>query len=34
MLPKKVPKEPKRLSLASANPWDALQGEVQVDIGS
>ena len=33
-MPKKVPKEPKPLSPTSANPWDALQREVQVDIGS
>ena len=30
----KVPKEPKPLSSASANPWDALPREVEVDIGS
>ena len=34
MVPKKVPKEPKPLSSASANPWDALPRELQVDIGS
>ena len=34
MVPKKVPKEPKPLRSASANPWDALPREVQVDIGS
>ena len=33
-MPKKVPKEPKPLSSTSANPWDALPMEVQVDIGS
>ena len=33
-MPKKVPKEPKQLSSTSANPWDALPREVQVDIGS
>ena len=33
-MPKKVLKEPKPLSSTSANPWDALPREVQVDIGS
>ena len=33
-MPKKVPKEPKPLSSTSANRWDALPREVQVDIGS
>ena len=34
MVPKKVPKEPKPLNSASANPWDALRRDVQVDSGS
>ena len=34
MVPKKVLKEAKPLSSASANPWDGLPREVQVDIGS
>ena len=33
-MPKKVPKEPKPPSSTSANPWDALPREVQVDTGS
>ena len=33
-VPKKVPKEPKPLTFARANPWDALPREVQVDIGN
>ena len=33
MVLKKVPKEPKSVSSASANPWDALPREVPVDIG-
>ena len=33
-MPKKVQKEPKPLSSTSANPWDALPREVQLDIGS
>ena len=33
MVPTKVPKEPKPLSSASANPWDTLPREVQVNIG-
>ena len=33
-MPKKVPKEPKLLSSTTANPWDPLPREVQVDIGS
>ena len=33
MVPEKVLKEPRPLSSASANPWGALQREVQVDIG-
>ena len=33
-MPKKVLKEPKPLSSTSANPWDALPREVQLDIGS
>ena len=34
MVPTKVLKKPKPLSLARANPWDALPREVQVDIGN
>ena len=34
MVPKEVLKEPKPLSSTSANPWDALPREVQVDIGN
>ena len=34
MVQKKFLKEPKPLSSASSNPWDALPREVQVDIGS
>ena len=34
MVPKKVQKEPRPLSSASANPWDALPREVQVNIGN
>ena len=33
-MPKKVPKDPKPLSSTSANPWDALPREVQVEIPS
>ena len=33
-MPKKVPMEPKPLNPTSANPWNALPREVQVDIGS
>ena len=33
-MPKKVLKEPKPLSSTSANPWDALPREVQLDIRS
>ena len=33
-MPKKIPKEPKPLSVARANPWDTLPREVQVDIGN
>ena len=31
-MPKKFLKEPEPLSSTDANPWDALPGEVQVDI--
>ena len=34
MVPKKVSKEPKPLSFARPNRWDALPRNVQVDIGN
>ena len=34
MVPKKVLKQSKPLSLARANPWDTLPRKVQVDIGN
>ena len=34
MVPEKYLKEPKQLTSNSANPWDALSREVQVEIGN